>query len=83
MIPVDPKYKWYLYDLGYLLKERALEAKEKKLLAPANTPEREFESGRALAYYEVISLLLGQAVGFDIPLEDLRLEDFNPDRDLL
>ena len=82
MRPVDEKYKWYLYDLGYILKERALQAKEEKGATEENTLEREFQSGRVIAFNEVISIMQQQAKGFDIPLDDMRLNDIEPDRDL-
>ena len=81
--PVDPKYKFYLRDLGNLLKELALKAKE---IADAEQRESEdylFESGRLLAFHEVISLMQQQARGFEIPLEELDLHDVNPDHDLV
>jgi len=36
-----------------------------------------------MAYYEVISLLLSQASAFQLPLEELQLEGFEPDHLLL
>ncbi len=72
----------YLKDLIYLLKENALEAvgNTKKL---AKKEDLEFSQGYSTAYYEVISLLQNQAQAFNIPLEELGLDDINPDKDLL
>jgi hypothetical protein len=68
----------YLSDLGQLLKERALEAK-----AERDRTNDAFQKGRAMAYYEVISLLRHQAGLFQIPLEDLKLSEIDPDVDLI
>ena len=75
-------HKNYLFDLGYLLREEALEAKERRQQA-RGTDDEAFESGRAMAYHEVISLLVSQAESFQLPIEDLHLEGLDPDRDLL
>ena len=72
----------YLSDLGYLLRERALEAKQQARTARGKA-EEVFELGRLTAYYEVISLLINQALAFQMPVDDLHLEGLNPDRDLL
>ena len=79
---VDQKYKWYLYDLGPILKERALEAKAARDAAQPGSEQRAFHSGLVLAFYEVISILQHQADGFRIERQELRLEDVDPDRDL-
>jgi hypothetical protein len=75
-------HKNYLLDLGHLLREKALEAKERQQQARRSEDEA-FESGRAMAYYEVMSLLVSQAESFQLPIEDLHLEGLDPDRDLL
>lgn len=76
------KYRYYLYDLGFLLKEEALEAKRARDEA-RGTSHYDFAAGELIALYGVISLMQQLAEGFDIPLEELRLEDIDPDRDLL
>jgi hypothetical protein len=76
------KHENYLFDLGLLLKERALEARRQRDELPEESPDRTFQSGRVIAFNEVISIMQQQAEGFDIPLSDLRLEDIDPDRDL-
>jgi hypothetical protein len=43
----------------------------------------DFKSGRAFAYYEVISLMIQQADAFQLPREAMRLDDIDPERDLL
>jgi hypothetical protein len=75
-------HKNYLFDLGYLLREQAVEAKERRNKA-RGTEDEAFESGRAMAYHEVLSLLVSQANSFQLPIEDLHVEGLDPDRDLL
>ena len=75
-------HKNYLFDLGYLLREHALQAKDAHNAAK-ETDKEAFESGRSSAYHEVMSLLVSQAESFQLPIEDLHLEGLNPDRDLL
>jgi hypothetical protein len=75
-------YKNYLFDLGYELKQDALDARRERDSAPEGSEDRAFKSGRLLAFYEVISTLRNRAEGFGIPLSDLRLDDIEPDRDL-
>lgn len=72
----------YLFDLGYLLREQALDAKQ-AAGAAKGTDDEAFQSGRLMAYYEVLSLLVGQARTFELPVEDLHLCGLEPDRDLL
>jgi hypothetical protein len=71
----------YLRDLGYLVRESALEAKRRA--NEAADDDRAFEQGRALAYYEVVSLMKEQALAFGIDPSRLSLADVNPDQDLL
>jgi len=72
----------YLYDLGFELKQDALEARRERDSARQGSEEQAFKSGRLLAFYEIISTMRNRAEGFCIPLSDLRLDDIEPDRDL-
>ncbi len=72
------RYANYLRDFGTVLKERGLEARKRR-----DTERTEFEEGRLIAYYEVLSTMLNQAEVFEVSAEDLNLQDFDPDRDLL
>lgn len=74
---MSDKHNHYLCDLGKLLLERALEARR-----DAGTKDS-FALGRAIAYYEVVSTMLGQAGVFDIPPAEIGLDGVDPDRDLL
>lgn len=75
-------HKDYLYDLGLEVKQRALDARRERDAAPAGSEDRSFQSGRVMAFNEVISMMQQQAQGLGIPLADLRLDDIVPDRDL-
>ena len=66
----------YLRDLGHLIRDEALRAKES---AKGETSDKVFESGRLTAYYEVLSLMTQQAVAFGLPLENISLEGFDAD----
>ena len=77
------KYEAFLFDLGPILKERALEAKRSRDNAPRESTEREFQAGRVLGLAEAISILQQQAEGLDLSLSALRLDQFDPDRELL
>jgi hypothetical protein len=79
----DPKYRHYLLDLGYLIRERAIDAKERQSRKEKSSIDYMFEAGRLLAFNEVISLMQQQAMGFDIDLKELNLHDIDPDKDLI
>jgi hypothetical protein len=66
-------HKNYLQDLGYLLRERAVEATQSARTSKG-TDDEAYQLGRKMAYYEVISLLVQQAESFQLPIEDLHLE---------
>lgn len=74
--------EYYLHDLGILLKERALEAREEQHLQ-MDEVNRAYHTGYLMAMHNVISLMQQQADSFGIPTALMRLEDINPDRDLL
>jgi hypothetical protein len=71
----------YVHDLSVLLKEKALEAKKESRSAPES--ERAFALGRLMAFHEVISLMQQQAQAFGIALEELGLDNIQPERDLV
>ncbi|MHB0915157.1 MAG: hypothetical protein ACYC4M_05655 [Thermoleophilia bacterium] len=79
----DSSYKYYLYDLGYDIKLRALEAKHERDDAPDESDTKSYHAGRIMAFNEIISMMQQQAEGFGIPFSDLRLDDIDPDKDLL
>ena len=73
------RYAYYLRDLGYLLKERALDAKRQS----DASPDEPYAMGKSMAYFEVISLMQNQAISFEIALEDICLSDVGPERDII
>jgi hypothetical protein len=75
-------HKNYLFDLGYELKQDAIEARRERDSAIAGGEERAFKNGRLLAFYEIISTMQNRAEAFGISLSELRLDDIEPDRDL-
>ncbi len=79
----DPKYEYYLSDLGFLLKEYALESKKRRDSERKGSDDYLFQAGRNMAYFEVISLIQNQAENFGIDLEKLNLRGINPMKDLL
>ncbi len=78
---LNVKHALYLLDLGREVREGAETAKNDA--ATATGDDRQFEQGRLMAYYEVVSLMQQQANAFDLPLPDLVLDGINPDRDLI
>jgi hypothetical protein len=79
---VSDTHKHYLHDLGAELRERALKAKQQAKTA-RGTSDEQYEQGKAIAYYEVLSLMESEAKTFELPPEDLHFEGFDADRDLM
>ncbi len=73
-------HRFYLRDLGFLIKERALEAKNEYQNSDADG--KEFREGYLAAYTNIINTMLNQAVSFDIDEKDICLNDFNPENEL-
>ncbi len=67
----------YLKDLGRLILDEALRAKES--VRRATGEERAFEFGRLTSYYAVLSLMAQQQIAFGLPPESLSLDGFDPD----
>jgi hypothetical protein len=61
-----------------MLVEQALEAKREMVASKSD-----YDSGKLMAYYAVISLLQQQAKAFEIPLKEIGLDGITPDIDLL
>jgi hypothetical protein len=71
----------YLRDLGVLLKEMALRAREEQ--KSASEGNRDYALGRLMAMHEVISLMQQQAQAFGMELESISLNDIEPEKDLM
>ena len=80
-MPVESEWRNYAHDLGNLIRSAAFQTKSDLDSLSADGPSS-YESGRAFAYYEVLSLMQQQARAFGLSLADLSLEDVDPDRDL-
>lgn len=74
----DEKYKNYLHDLGVLLKEYALEAKQH-----SDRKGTDFSSGYVSGFHRVVSLMQQQADTFDISIEEIGLDGIDADEDLI
>lgn len=75
-------FRYYLRDLGDLLKKEALEAREEKD-KQIDEASRAYHLGYLMAMHTVISLMQQQADSFGIPRKLLELDDIDPERQLL
>jgi hypothetical protein len=71
-------YKRYLHDLGVMIKEMALEAKQ-----AARIEDSDFAIGYMAGFHRVVSLMQQQAEAFGIPFEDLGVDGIDPDAELV
>jgi len=71
-------YKNYLKDLGILIRELALDAKQQ-----AVEKDTDFSTGYMAGFHRVVSLMQQQAEAFDIPLEEIGLQEIDADEDLV
>jgi len=49
-------------------------------LSPMSEAPNEFEAGKSLAYHEVADLVVECSRVFNVNLNDIGIEDFNPDK---
>ncbi|MCU7556015.1 hypothetical protein OCL06_15600 [Alteromonas sp. ASW11-19] len=77
----NEKFKNYVYDLGVILKEKALDAKVEKDKS-AGAKDTDYNLGYLMAYYEVVSLMQQQANSFEIELSEIGLDDIDPELEL-
>ncbi|MDD1622369.1 MAG: hypothetical protein LUQ11_12910 [Methylococcaceae bacterium] len=71
-------YENYLYDLGILIREMAVESK-----LAATQKQTDFATGYMDGFHRIVSLMQQQAKAFDIPLENIGLDGIDPDVDLV
>lgn len=76
-------YKRYLVDLSPLILERAYHAKKNRAEAEKGSPGYDFEDGRLMAFFEIVSIMQDQAPLFDIDLRDIGLNEVDPYKDLI
>jgi hypothetical protein len=74
-------HAYYLRDLGFLIREEAVKAREEA--RGGDDEGREWRQGRKFAYMEVVSLMQHQAEAFELPLSDLALDGIEPENDLI
>jgi hypothetical protein len=71
-------YQNYLKDTCLLIKELALEAKQQ-----AQEHGSDFSVGYMAGFHRIVSLMQQQAEAFDIPLEEIGLDEIDADEDLV
>jgi hypothetical protein len=74
----DDRFVNYLFDLGSLLQEKAMDAKADK-----DENAHAFNVGRLIAWHEIVSLMQSQAGLFGLSLSQIGLSDIDPERDLV
>ena len=79
---VNEKYRNYLEDLGKEILDLAWQAKAKRD-GSISGQERHYNDGYLMAFHRVISLMQQQTIGFSISLEELHLNEIDPDSDLI
>lgn len=79
---MNKKFENYIYDLAFLLKKKAIEAKIEKD-ASFRHDEVDYKLGYLMALHDVISLMKQQADAFEINQELIGLQDIEPEVDLL
>lgn len=72
-------HRFYLRDLGFLIKERALEAKNEYVNKEHG---KDFNAGYLAAYTSILNTMLNQAVSFNLDKKDICLDDFDPEKEL-
>ena len=77
---MSDSHRYYLRDLGFLVKERALDAK--KDYQNSSEDGKAFAEGYLAAYHHVIDMMKNQSVSFNIDEKDISLNDFDPDKEL-
>ncbi|ACX72186.1 conserved hypothetical protein [Methanocaldococcus vulcanius M7] len=77
----------FIYEICEAIKERALEAKKEKDKAEKHRDkdkeEHIYAVGRLMGFNEVISIIQQTAESLGIDLKDLKLDDIDPDKDLI
>ena len=82
MTPESNRSALYLKDLGILIEQAAQAAREERK-ASTDVADSAYAEGKAMAFYEVVSLMLQQAEVFGIHPSALGLEGVVPERDII
>jgi hypothetical protein len=79
--------KAFIHEICEAIKERALEAKREKdeveKRKDQDIGEYMYAVGRLMTFNEVISIIQQTAEPLGLTLKDLKLDDIDPDRDLI
>jgi len=76
-------YQDFLSDFVRYVKERALEARDERDRSVGEGEAHDFNSGRLMAFNEVVAIAIQHADGMGIELAELGLDDIEPDEDLV
>ncbi len=68
---------------AHTFREQALAAKKQREVASVKSEEKSLQFGRTVAYAEVISAMQDYLRAFEIPFEEMSLQGFDPDAELL
>ena len=74
-------YKSYVLSLGEAIRDYALEAKKEKDLSVGRL-EEDFATGYLSGFHRIVTLMKQHAQSYDIPLNELSLEDLK-EKDLV
>jgi len=80
---VTSELECFLHDLLDQMIERAKECNDRKKGAGIGAQNEDFESGRAFAYYEVVSKIIGLANAFNVSPDAVAALRFDANRELL
>lgn len=72
----------YIQQIACLLKDNAKRAKL-EADSPREEDSADYNTGYLMAYHEVIAIMKNQAPFFDIEQKDIKLDDIEPEKDLL
>lgn len=78
---MNDSYRFYIRDLGFLIKERTLEAK--KEYHDSFEDGKKFKADYLAAYTSIINTILNQTTSFNIDEKDISIDIFNPEKELL
>lgn len=74
----EDKFKFYTHDLAYLIKQKALEAKENNNNLQASNKD-DYSLGYLMAFHDILSLMKQQANAFNIEHQEIGLDDIEPE----
>lgn len=75
---MESKYKYFLQDFCKIMQSKVLEVKNECL-----KNNDDYNKGRLIVYYDLITTLQQQADAFGIDRNEINISDINPDKELL